>query len=70
MLYKRFGIALFGNVGQVANQWNQMSTNNWLYTYGAGLRFQLNKNQKINLRIDVATDNKKVLPYFTIGEAF
>jgi hypothetical protein len=70
MLYKRFGIALFGNVGQVANQWNQMSTNKWLYTYGAGLRFQLNKTKKINLRIDVATDNKKVLPYFTIGEAF
>ena len=70
MIYKRIGVALFTNVGQVANLWNQMNNTNWLFTYGAGLRFQLDKIQKINVRIDVATDNKKVLPYFTIGEAF
>lgn len=70
MIYKRIGVALFTNVGQVASLWNQMNNDNWLFTYGAGLRLQLDKTQKINLRIDVATDNKKILPYFTIGEAF
>lgn len=70
MVYKRFGVAVFGNIGQVAHQWNLINNANWLFTYGAGLRFQLDKVQKINLRIDIATDNKKLLPYFTIGEAF
>jgi len=34
------------------------------------LRLQIDKTQKINLRFDVAVGNGKVLPYFTIGEAF
>lgn len=61
---------VFGSVGQVAHRYDAFNSNNWRYTYGAGLRLMLDKTQKINLRIDVAVGNKKLLPYFTIGEAF
>lgn len=70
IVYKHFGVALFGNAGQVANQWQMFNLVNTHYTYGAGLRFVLDKKQKINLRVDVAIGKNKILPYFTIGEAF
>jgi len=64
------GFTVFGSVGQVAHRYDQFNTQDWRYTYGAGLRLTLDKTQKMNLRIDVAVGNKKILPYFTVGEAF
>jgi outer membrane protein assembly factor BamA len=63
-------ITVFGSTGQVANRYDRFNGNDWRYTYGAGLRLMLDKVQKINLRIDVGVGNGKILPYFTIGEAF
>lgn len=63
-------LAVFGSTGQVANRYDRFNGKNWRYTYGAGIRLMLDKVQKINLRIDVGVGNGKVLPYFTIGEAF
>jgi len=65
-----FGFTIFGDVGQVAKNYNSFYVKNWRYTYGAGLRLTIDKQQKINLRFDMAVGNNKVLPYFTIGEAF
>lgn len=64
------GFTLFADVGQVAHRYDQFNSDYWRYTYGAGLRLQVDKNQKINLRFDIAVGNGKVLPYFTVGEAF
>ena len=69
-LFWMLGFTLFADVGQVAHRYNSFNKRDWRYTYGAGLRLKLDNNQKINLRIDVAVGNKKLLPYFTIGEAF
>jgi outer membrane protein assembly factor BamA len=69
-LFWLLGVTVFGDVGQVAHRYNQFSANYWRYTYGAGLRLRLDKNQKINLRMDIAVGNKQLLPYFTVGEAF
>lgn len=70
ILYKQIGIVLFANAGQVASQWQLFNLTNTHYTYGAGLRIVLDKKQKINLRTDAAIGNAKILPYFTLGEAF
>lgn len=64
------GFTVFGDVGQVAKRYDSFNDKNWRYTYGGGLRLMLDKAQKINLRIDVAVGDNKILPYFTIGEAF
>jgi hypothetical protein len=63
-------VTVFASTGQVASRYDRFNGKNWRYTYGAGLRLMLDKAQKINLRIDVGVGNGKVLPYFTIGEAF
>lgn len=69
-LFWLLGFTIFADAGQVARRYNEFNGNNWRYTYGAGLRLTIDKAQKIKLRIDFAIGNRKMLPYFTIGEAF
>jgi outer membrane protein assembly factor BamA len=69
-LFWLLGFTLFADMAQVAHRYDAFNADYWRYTYGAGLRLQIDKTQKINLRFDVAVGNGKVLPYFTIGEAF
>lgn len=69
-LFWQLGFTIFGDIGQVAKRYDQFNDKNWRYTYGGGLRLMIDKKQKVNLRIDVGVGDKKVLPYFTIAEAF
>jgi outer membrane protein assembly factor BamA len=69
-LFWMLGFTIFADAGQVAKRYDAFNDKNWRYTYGAGLRLTLDKAQKINLRIDAAVGDGKILPYFTIGEAF
>lgn len=69
-LFWMLGLTVFADAGQVAKRYDAFNDKNWRYTYGAGLRLTLDKAQKINLRIDAAVGDNKILPYFTIGEAF
>jgi len=69
-LFWLLGFTIFGDVGQVASRYDRFNAANWRYTYGGGLRLTIDKAQRINLRIDVGVGNNRVLPYFTIGEAF
>lgn len=70
-VWGRFGLAAFAGLGSVANNLVEYSTENIKYSFGGGLRFALNKSEKLNLRIDygIGKDNNKGL-YFQIGEAF
>lgn len=69
-LFWLLGFTVFADAGQVTHRYDSFNNKDWRYTYGAGLRLTLDKAQRINLRIDAAVGNNKVLPYFTIGEAF
>ncbi len=69
-LFWQLGFTLFADAGQVAKRYDAFNDKNWRYTYGAGLRLMIDKAQKINLRMDIGIGDGKVLPYFTIGEAF
>lgn len=39
-------------------------------TYGAALRFAVNKDDRINIRLDVGMGNGEPAYYLTVGEAF
>jgi len=69
-LFWQLGFTLFADAGQVAKRYDSFNDKNWRFTYGGGLRLMLDKAQKINLRMDIGIGDGKVLPYFTIGEAF
>jgi outer membrane protein assembly factor BamA len=69
-LFWRIGSAAFGGVGLVADSFNTLQTNHIRYNFGAGLRFQIDKAQKINIRADYGFGYRSKGFYLTFGEAF
>lgn len=69
-LSKRFGFAVFGSFGDVAQDLPSLDLKNTKYSYGAGLRVTLNAKERLNLRIDYGRGSSGGLFYFTVGEAF
>lgn len=70
-IYKRLGCTLFCSLGNVGKNYNDVFSNTFKYAYGGGIRFALNKSERLNLRIDYgigAKGNSGL--YFQIGEAF
>ena len=70
-VYKRFGAVVFGGLGDVGKTIGDFSLSDLKYTYGAGLRFAVNKTERLNIRIDYGfASNGSSGLYFQLGEAF
>lgn len=70
-LFWRFGMVAFAGNAIVADQINQMQWKNIRTTAGLGVRFKVDKERKINARIDFGVSSDLTTGfYFTIGEAF
>jgi len=69
--YRRFGLTAFAGLGDVANEVNQFNSNTLKFSYGAGLRFKLDRKNNINIRVDYGfgSDGSSGL-YLEVGEAF
>ena len=67
----RWGMVVFGSGGDVGSTFSDFELTNLKYSYGGGLRFALNKSEKLNLRLDygIGQGNNHGL-YFQLGEAF
>lgn len=70
MVWGPLGFTLFADLGQVMHRYQDLKLDTWRYTYGAGIRIMADPKQKLTLRLDFSVGNKKLLTYFTIGEAF
>lgn len=67
----RWGAVAFTGVGNVFSKENPFQISQSKFTYGVGGRFQLSKNEKLNLRLDIArSPNEDLRIYLTFGEAF
>jgi hypothetical protein len=69
-LKKRLGFAAFGGVGGVARRWGDFRSDQLLPAAGAGLRFNLDKKNHINYRIDFAFGREGHTLSIGVGEAF
>jgi len=69
-LGSRLGFVLFGGLGEVADKWDSFNTDDLLPAGGAGIRFNLSKKQRINLRADLAYGKNGWSWNFSVGEAF
>ena len=65
----RFGMVIFAGAGEVEHKFSAF-TSHPRAAGGAGLRFMIDKESKINLRLDLAYNGSDVLTYFNILEAF
>lgn len=67
----RFGFVVFAGIGEVASDITKFELNGIKPSYGFGLRFLFNKEEKINLRVDLGFGNDGNSGiYFGIEEAF
>jgi hypothetical protein len=70
-IYKRIAAVGFASMGNVGNNFSEITNSEIKYSYGGGVRFALNKKEKLNLRIDYGIGKGKNNGlYFQIGEAF
>jgi len=70
-LPKRFGVVGFGGIGEVVPGGSQaFRVNNFLPSGGGGLRFQLSKAYRVNLRADAARGKDTWTWSMGVGEAF
>jgi hypothetical protein len=66
----RFGGAVFGAVGQVAQSFDTLTADALPVSAGAGLRFTVDTEQHLNLRMDFAIGREGPLFYVSFMEAF
>ena len=70
-LPKRFGVVGFGGIGEVVPGGSQLlHIHNFLPAGGGGVRFQLSKAYRVNLRADFARGKDTWTWSMGVGEAF
>ncbi len=65
----RFGFALFGGIGEVANRFSRFQLSGMKISYGAGLRFAFIPDERIILRLDYGAGKNSDGVYITFNEA-
>ena len=70
-IYKRFGAVVFGGTGNVSKNFADYSLNEFKYSFGGGVRYALDKKEKLNLRVDYGIGQGTNSGfYLQLGEAF
>jgi hypothetical protein len=62
-------MVIFAGVGEVEHKFSAF-TNHPHAAGGTGIRFMIDEEYKINLRLDFAYNGKDILTYFNVLEAF
>ena len=69
-LFWRVGGVAFGGSGRVADRLRQFNLNDWHWAAGGGVRFAVNRDERITLRLDAGATAEGANFYLAIGEAF
>ncbi len=69
-IWNRVGMTFYGGVGAIALKLGDINRDILRYSYGLGIRFMVNQQNRINLRLDWAMTPESSNFYFTLGEAF
>ncbi|MCK4776238.1 MAG: BamA/TamA family outer membrane protein [Candidatus Krumholzibacteria bacterium] len=68
--YKRWGMVAFAGVGEVADSLSDFNAQNLLPSVGAGIRFMLSEDHRLNLSVDWARGMDDDAWYFYVSESF
>ena len=69
-LFKRFSGVAFASAGQVANQMSEINFQGFKLAGGAGLRFAVLPQERLNLRFDIAHGHEDLNYYIVLAESF
>lgn len=67
---ERWGLVAFAGSGTVDNTLSGIRENDWVPSYGAGVRFMIQQEKRINLRLDYAKSRDSDAVSFFVGESF
>jgi len=65
-----FSGVVFNGIGEVAPSYEKLNSKGTHYTYGAGLRVQMDTKHDVNLRFDVGRSYERTIFVVNISEAF
>jgi hypothetical protein len=69
-IHRRFSGAAFIAVGDAQRNWSDFELEEIKYGCGAGIRYALNPNEKINIRFDISVSPWGAAPYIALQEMF
>lgn len=69
-LWWNFGGNVFVSVGEVAKAADKFEINNFKYSFGGGLRYFMDKNERMVIRLDLGFNEEGSNLYIGINEAF
>jgi hypothetical protein len=69
-LSEHWGIVAFAGAGQITSSFTGTDNNDWIPSYGIGLRFMVMQSQRINMRLDYGRSTDSDAVYLAVGEAF
>jgi outer membrane protein assembly factor BamA len=69
-VYKRLGMVVFGGVGDVFNELNDLNLRHLKFSLGTGLRFTINPAERLNFRMDYGIGRRSSAYYIMVTEAF
>ncbi len=69
-LFWRFGAVVFGSIGQVFSPEDQFAWEDCIAAFGAGGRFSIMEQQRVNCRFDIGFCEDEIAIYFKYQEAF
>jgi len=69
-IWRRFGGVAFGSLGTVGPALNKVNFEKTKWNAGIGLRYMINTDDRLNLRVDYAIGKETSGLYITFGEAF
>ena len=66
--YKRWSAVLFGGVGRIAAEFNELSNSPNLYAGGTGIRYRIKEKEKLNIGVDITYGDGQVEFYVVVGD--
>lgn len=69
-LWRRIGLVAFAGAGQVTHRLGDIALGDLHYSIGGGLRFMIDRQERMNLRLDVGRARGASGTYITAGESF
>lgn len=70
IIWSRIGAVAFFGMGDVANRFSQFDLSQFKYSYGVGLRYVFDVEEKLNVRMDIGFGKNTTGIYFSLEEAF
>lgn len=69
-LWRRFGMVAFAGIGDVSEKFRDFKIREFKSSIGFGLRFLFNKEENVNIRMDIGFGKDTIGIYFGVEEAF